>query len=250
MGWPKGKKREGELRKFIVNDNFFDKIDTEESAYMLGFLCADGYLTKRDHNQIGVDVDIKDRYILEYFKEFIKYSGAIKHTRKTMVRLKWTSCKHVSMLKSFGFDTNKSHSLKPILNVIDPSVIHHFVRGYIDGDGCIFMSSTGRRSKKKYLYLSLRSTPAFCHWINSVLPVPINYRYSVTGVLYTKKISSVLTICEWLYKDANFFLKRKYDAFNDARVDLKSSLIKLDPQRWETDCKQDNRAAVTTKHED
>lgn len=38
----------------IKDHKFFDIIDTEEKAYWLGFICADGYIHK---NFIGIDIN-------------------------------------------------------------------------------------------------------------------------------------------------------------------------------------------------
>ena len=36
------------LKKYTANYNFFEKIDTEEKAYWLGFIAADGHVSRGD----------------------------------------------------------------------------------------------------------------------------------------------------------------------------------------------------------
>jgi hypothetical protein len=36
-------------QKYKINEDFFQEIDTEEKAYWLGFLYADGYIHVRSH---------------------------------------------------------------------------------------------------------------------------------------------------------------------------------------------------------
>ena len=50
-------KSQSELqRKYPIVEDFFDKIDTEEKAYILGFLYADGY---NDTNKNAVCISLK-----------------------------------------------------------------------------------------------------------------------------------------------------------------------------------------------
>ena len=41
-------------RKYFHNENFFETIDTEEKAYWLGFMFADGYIINNE-NRYGED---------------------------------------------------------------------------------------------------------------------------------------------------------------------------------------------------
>lgn len=54
--------------RLTTNYNFFEKIDTEEKAYIVGFLAADGCITSDDAKssyQIKIVVQRRDRDILE-----------------------------------------------------------------------------------------------------------------------------------------------------------------------------------------
>lgn len=42
-------------RKYFHNENFFENIDTEEKAYWLGFMFADGYISEK-RNGYGQDL--------------------------------------------------------------------------------------------------------------------------------------------------------------------------------------------------
>ena len=57
-------KTQSELqRKYEVNESFFDVIDTEEKAYFLGFLYADGY-NNTDRNSVNLSLKETDKDIL------------------------------------------------------------------------------------------------------------------------------------------------------------------------------------------
>ena len=53
------------LRKFKVNNDYFEKIDTKDKAYFLGLLIADG-----NNEVVGFRLQLKesDKHILETFK--------------------------------------------------------------------------------------------------------------------------------------------------------------------------------------
>lgn len=64
-------------RIYKVNENYFEKIDTPEKAYILGFFYADGY----NNEEIGVleFVQKEERIdILEQIKECLKCDYKIK----------------------------------------------------------------------------------------------------------------------------------------------------------------------------
>ena len=51
-------------RKYFHNFDFFEKIDSEEKAYWLGFMFADGYIVNYDNyyveDVLGLSVSLKD----------------------------------------------------------------------------------------------------------------------------------------------------------------------------------------------
>ena len=67
--------------KFVLNHNVFNSIDTKEKAYWLGFLFADGFITK--DNYVGISLKNDDYKHLEKFRDFIE-SNHIIHTYKCL----------------------------------------------------------------------------------------------------------------------------------------------------------------------
>src|SRR5271155_4421936 len=58
-------------RKYPVNDNFFEDIDTEEKAYYLGLLFADGCNHSGRVNKIELSLAKQDVYILERLSQLL-----------------------------------------------------------------------------------------------------------------------------------------------------------------------------------
>ena len=59
------------------NNKVFDNVDTEEKAYWLGFLYADGSVSA-SNNQVELSLAGKDREHLQKFKKFLESRNEIK----------------------------------------------------------------------------------------------------------------------------------------------------------------------------
>ena len=58
------------------NYRFFQQIDTEEKAYWLGFLFADGYVSSKG-NFIGLNISLKDIDHLKKYNTTLNYSKGL-----------------------------------------------------------------------------------------------------------------------------------------------------------------------------
>lgn len=146
--------------KYIFNEHYFDEIDTEEKAYWLGFLYADGFILSarnrpdkpRESQSFGMNISIKDVEIIQQFKKDLEatnpinvynaYKGNFKEDG-VYVRILLTSNHTVNMLKKWGIKENKTFYIKwP--NFLKEDLIPHFIRGYSDGDGSIVIDKNGK----------------------------------------------------------------------------------------------------------
>ena len=198
-------------RKFDVYDDFFDNIDTEEKAYFYGLWLSDGYITTSKAGEIGIDLHIKDIEILEAFAKALGGNRPLLKNAKGHPRLKWSSQHMRETFRRYKIPAQKSLLIKGPGCHIPDELFHHFFRGYVDGDGSWCIGSAGRKNKRKYLTLSVRATPSFCRYFKRRCPFPLNYGFSVTGILTTKRTESVFGFWHWMYDDATVFLKRKRD---------------------------------------
>lgn len=144
-------------KTYFENENFFDKIDSEEKAYVLGFFYADGCnsdLSKYGENrqnvisftQLEQDADILNQIkaAMDCNRPYVKIvqntNGKIKYSLRIVSR------KLSQSLFNLGAILNKSLVLKfPDKSIFkSEDLIRHFIRGYFDGDGCIW---NGKRKK-------------------------------------------------------------------------------------------------------
>lgn len=209
-------------RKYKVNENYFEKIDSEPKAYWLGFLYADGYIYKlhdsHGHEKGGgIELTLKldDWLHIYHFAEDIKSTHPIIIKDVTLNGSTYKACKlGISSVKiaddliKLGCKQCKSLVLQP--PKIDQEFIPHFVRGYFDGDGCVYYNlKTSDHS------LSILGTKEMLEFIKSVSK--ISPKITVTKVknknIYNLQIrgkESVATFLNYIYKNKSIFLDRKY----------------------------------------
>ena len=123
------------------NESIFDNIDSEEKAYWLGFIYADGYISSRD-NTFELSLALKDKEHLDKFNVFMQHEN--NNIKMDSFRCRWSVVnKHLwETLNNYGCTPRKSLTLKfPDISIFSSkSLVRHFIRGYIDGDGSIMVN--------------------------------------------------------------------------------------------------------------
>lgn len=206
------------------------EISTEEQAYSIGFLMADGYNTGL---QVGLTVKSDDLYILERIKNC--FSDEIKIQReKNSVSFAISSIIICNNLKNLGIIEHKSHNEKN-LPQLKPELIRHFIRGYFDGDGSIFVCNT---KTNHYLKCNIcSSTENILKQFQQILlenniesainiekRIGKQYFINASGPsiatmdmfrLFIRRKNSIERFFHYLYDDATIYLPRKYKIFAD-----------------------------------
>jgi len=133
--------------KSQVNEGYFDKIDSEEKAYWLGFLVADGWIAK--NKAIGLSLKKEDKRHVQLFAKSIGCS--VKERRAgSEVFVLFKSVKLWCVLKKYGFTIKKSKEYVLNDDIVVDDLKRHFWRGMIDGDGFV--------SKRDYAHIGLAGT--------------------------------------------------------------------------------------------
>lgn len=126
-----------------LNEDYFEKIDSEDKAYFLGLIYADGCVFR---NCLKISLQEEDGYILGVLKDKLNYGGAISKvnpkietSHKPQSSLQIGSKKLVSDLNKLGCIARKSLVLEfPTNKQVPRHLIFHFIRGCFDGDGWVF----------------------------------------------------------------------------------------------------------------
>lgn len=128
------------MKRYIQDNSYFESIDTERKAYWLGFLYADGCVYEKNENSKSVILELHpdDKYLIEAFIKDIKSDRPICTNKRGYVSVYISSTKMANDLIKLGCIPRKSLVLKfPTEEIVPSKLINHFIRGYMDGDGCI-----------------------------------------------------------------------------------------------------------------
>ena len=208
--------------------HIFSKIDTEEKAYWLGFLYADGNVRKEPHNStISLHLSEVDLDHIKKFKSFMKDTRSddvIKHQQREkssggiqyMVYYQVCSGFLKDDLIKLGCVPAKSLILTfPNKDIFETDeLVYDFIRGYVDGDGCLTKTSRDNR-----LGISIRGTLNMLEGIRSYFPEfakvysEVDKRTTKTQYKLYWCSDKADLVAQKLYGKATIYLDRKYDKY-------------------------------------
>ncbi len=215
---------------YNVNHNFF-KNENEKSLYWAGFIAADGCVKQRKNSNtyvLSISLASKDHKHVEKFTNDIQFNGPInKYLVKNSKRNpKWndTEKSEIQITSKEIFDDLSTYNIVPRKSLIytfperliaNP-LVHHYMRGYNDGDGSWFLQK--HKDKNDQLYFSLRGTPEFLTVYRSILERECDLKHRdklikiSSGIGYLTYGGNCITkkIAKFLYKDATIYLDRKH----------------------------------------
>lgn len=213
-------------RKYDLDDNFFDKIDTEAKAYWLGFIYADGYVQSLE-DKIGISLNFNDKEHLEKFAQQVNFTGEVKDyeekqgyaTGELYSRILMTSKQMKQSLIKLGVSERKTDILKfPSSNQVPVNLIWHFVRGYFDGDGSLTYGHVQKNGMQNY-FIKITGTLDMIQNIQKLFQTTVkeeqrypernvnNYTITIGGNIQVKRI------LDSLYDNATIYLERKYNRY-------------------------------------
>lgn len=188
--------------KYTINKDYFKIIDTEQKAYWLGYLWADGCVTKYS---VIMELQVRDKDHLELFlKEIYKDNHPELKEKDGCVVASISCMEIVNDLKSLGYGTKDNRVNVPNI----PSELYrHFIRGYYDGDGDFNL-------KDKYFRIAGRSI--FLDNLSKIFPLAMsNFKFEVhknnKSARLIFRASTRNFIANLFYLDSTIFLTRKRD---------------------------------------
>jgi hypothetical protein len=204
--------------RYFVRSNLFDDTSDEYVAYFIGYIAADGSITKESkfpNKQYRITISSKDIDILEKFRHFVNAGckTITGPTKKGVFSFSISSDALAYKLISYGVTPRKSHSLQ----IKDNKLINskHFWRGLIDGDGSLYWASAGHYPgliitscsnaivNQFELFLKYHELPIGKNRVRiSQWNAPCN-QYRVNG-------KRAVQITNFLYINAKVYLDRKY----------------------------------------
>ncbi len=157
-----GNRRRAE--RSLCNVDYFNKW-SPNMAYVLGFLFADGSISKLG---LIIDVTRSDESVLHFIKNELCSPTAIKHyhyegsSTNPYSRLCVNSTLIVESVRKLGLLPGKTFRDDPLPEMPD-DCYGHFIRGYFDGDGSVFIS------KGNMCYATFIGTPRLLGGVRDVL---------------------------------------------------------------------------------
>lgn len=220
------------LRTF--NDSYFNNITTSNQAYWLGFIFADGSIVcnpKTRNYELTIELNCRDRYILEIFNKELGEKHQIidrirtdficnyKHeTKRTTSRIRIYSKRIVEDLINNNVVPNKTY--RPEFPIVSDDLFWDFVRGYFDGDGCVYVNhekpitkssvhfTSAREEVLKYLQSRFKND----YKIDSKIYQESDRKYRLMIITYDNIIKFLENI---YYSDDITMLNRKYEKYKE-----------------------------------
>ena len=237
------------MRKHYIDEKYFETIDNEAKAYILGFIYSDGCIYVHPttfvltFSQLEQDKDILLKIKNELKSDYPLTEKTQKANKKKIFNFYAYSKKIYDDLIKLGVTPRKSLTLK-FPTFLSENLMRHFIRGYFDGDGCIW---NGKRQKKvvKDKMRKLGYRERIVHNVKFTFTGNISFigdlqKYliekigiSKTKLNYSKAKNpnnntsesvctmeycgrrNVRKLYEYMYKDATIYGLRKYNKFNE-----------------------------------
>lgn len=222
------------MSKYNYNKDYFSIIDTEEKAYWLGFLYADGCITRfyRNEKLRSMSLELclckKDKEHLNKFLTCLDSNVPIKERISKINGKQYKSYRVVINctklcydLINLGCTPQKTYTIKfPTYDIVPKKYIRDFLRGFFDGDGCICITEINNKPHivTNFSGMSdmLKSISDFLisEKILRVVPkIHNDERREKTYNMYFYGSDSNKEFLDYIYKDSIIYLDRKYNAY-------------------------------------
>ena len=221
-------------KQYIIakNDDFFEIIDSEIKAYLLGYVLADGSIGIEPKSKNGkiysyskrlkLLVSIDDREVMEYFKKFVCPNNTLQEVhytkgainRKPQIKLNISSSKLVDDLINLNIKPRKTYDKNFVFDFskIPNDLIRHFIRGFFDGDGTINGPTVGFVTTSEFftnqiIEIIRKEIPLSTFHIRKCKGKTVDYWYEF-GFSVGRNNQKQL-IYDYFYKNSNYYLQRK-----------------------------------------
>lgn len=190
-------------RTYDLDETFFDRIDSEEKAYWLGFFSADGCVFG---HRLTVTLAVVDRDHVAAFARALHWTGPLYSPNASTVSASFASRPLTSALARLGVGPNKTTRLKPAN--VEADLRRHYWRGFIDGDGCL-----SERPRRRVTFCGTRQVvDGFCVFVRRfVASKAAPYTH---GSIYACEFGGRLVapkVAKLLYEGATIALSRKIE---------------------------------------
>ena len=203
-----------------IRENLFESVFSEEDAYWLGFIYADGYIG--DKGQFSIGLKESDYSHLLKFADFCNFDKSKVRTKiKTnfpnsfSCRIAFATQHLKERFNNIGIIPRKSLILT-FPTFLKKDLERHFIRGYFDGDGCISLVKLKTKSPAKSV--SLLGTKEFLESLLNIFTFDTvlvkkdkRHQNNTYSINFNRKDG--IKFLDYMYKDSNIYLERKYNKY-------------------------------------
>lgn len=203
-------------RKYTINENFFEKIDTPEKAHVLGLLMADGNVVSHtDKRQKSYSCNIclheNDRVFLEGIRDIMGINSPLANVKNSKCKLlRFSSKKMREDLIKLDCIPNKSLVLQfPTSEQVPDHLMQYLIKGEFEGDGWV----TKNYERPSYS-IGVCGSPDFINGLDKYC----QEKYDVHGMntkdrnirrLIWSRIDDVKKLCTLFYDGKTISMERK-----------------------------------------
>lgn len=192
-----------------LNEQVFANL-SNEAAYWIGFLMADGCISKiRSTWAVSASASVVDEQHLHKLRKFVGTTAPIAVKDGIAVLCIYSNALAASLV-TYGVTQRKSFTAKAF--GLD-GYWQHFWRGVVDGNGCLGLGA-GRGKEKKYARLHLAGSrqlmTQFQEFVHNTSPAcQVNVRPQKTIWQIGLKGSHAFSVIKRLYENCTIALARK-----------------------------------------
>ncbi|MBI5003981.1 hypothetical protein HZC00_02725 [Candidatus Kaiserbacteria bacterium] len=207
------------MTKKTLDQDFF-KNWAPTMAYVLGFFAADGTMIKNKREGHFIEFHITDRKLLFDIRRAVssnhKIAIRVRNPKwKLGYRLQIGSKRWFSDLQRLGFSSRKSNVM--LFPNVPDEFLGSFIRGYFDGDGCVYFKNLkfADRKKARWILMSVFTSGSrqFLMQLHTALK-----RHGVQGgSIRNKKSGYDLSLS---HKDSLALYRLMYDTVSDTSIML------------------------------
>lgn len=196
-----------------VRQDLFNTVETEEDAYWLGFIYADGYIS--DNGIVEISLKASDVEHLNKFATYIKYTKEVK-VKDHRCRLSFATQQLKSNFNNLGVVPRKSLILT-FPEFLSKELNRHFIRGYFDGDGCLGLYKSNK--SRAIALFSLLGTESFLNSFREEVPIKIPRLIKKNNIhIFQCSNRKARKLAYWLYNDSSIYLDRKFTKAQEIAV--------------------------------
>jgi len=223
-------------RTIPIEYKYFNNIDTEYKAYILGFIYADGTIDDKVKGnrqwRMRISIQLEDSYVLQKLLNDTNESKVIIRNPPSTIKNNWKKqgtatinntylCKKLIDLGCYPRKTTVGLAFPHLKD----EFISHFIRGFFDGNGSIMIKK--RKYTKKNSLISIYKKNAiaisstdskFLDKLFSYLPITKVYKTKRKKSMYVhtywiERKQDIINVEKYLYNNSIYFLKRKKEKF-------------------------------------